>query len=116
MHKLVILIEPPDDPDLFEDRWPEFLHLVEAMPGLRREATSRVNSTLFGQTAYHMIHELFFDGMEQAEAALSSSTGQAAGRLLQVMTGGQMVLLFAEHREDDITRIQQYRQANRGAE
>ena len=110
MHKLVILIEPLEDPQPFEDRWPQFLHLVEALPGLRREASSRVAHFLYGRVPYAQVHELFFDTFAAAEAALSSPTGQQAGRLLQQMTGGRMALFFADHREDDIENLQRYRQ------
>ena len=42
MHKLVILIEPPADQAALDTGWPEFLRYAESMPGLVREATSRV--------------------------------------------------------------------------
>ena len=60
MYKLVILIKPLAEWDEFEAAWPQFLHLVEKMPGLRREATSRIDKTLFGDLRYSQIHELFF--------------------------------------------------------
>lgn len=114
--KLVILIEPPEDLSRFEDRWPEFLHLVEAMPGLRREATSRVDHYLYGPTPIFQMHELFFDSFPAAQAALASPVGQDAGRLLQYMTGGHMALYFADHKEDDLSNISRYKQADLGAE
>ncbi len=115
MHKLVILVEALDDWDAFEERWPEFLHQVEAMPGLRREATSRVVHTLYGQVSYQHMHELFFDDLAAAEVGLTSPAGQAAGRLLQSMTGGRMLLFFAEHKEDDLNHILKHRQAGNAA-
>ncbi len=48
MHKLVIWIEPLPDWERFEAEWPAFLRLAEALPGLRREATSRVEQFLYG--------------------------------------------------------------------
>lgn len=108
-YKFVILIEPLDNWDALEARWPEFLRLVEAMPGLRREATSRVEQVLFGKPVYERVHELFFDDRATTEAALASPTGQAAGRLLQHMTGGRMLLFFAEHHEDDLPNILKHR-------
>ena len=48
MHKLVILIEQQEDWQVFEADWPEFLHLVETLPGLQREATSRIDRFLYG--------------------------------------------------------------------
>lgn len=109
MYKLVILIEAPDDMQAFEAQWPEFLHLVEEMPGLRREATSQVERFLYGDDAYFQVHELFFESMVEAEQAMASSQGQAAGRLLQKMTGGRMALFIADHKEDDLARISQFK-------
>ena len=54
MYKLVILIEPSDEWQEAEKRWPEFLRMAESMPGLLREATSHVNSFLSGVTTYIM--------------------------------------------------------------
>lgn len=109
MHKLVILIEPVEDWAAFEETWPEFLHKVESMPGLRREAISRVEQYLFGDIPYQQMHELFFDSPEQARAAMASPEGREAGRLIQQMTGGRMALFFADHKEDDLENIQRYR-------
>ncbi len=111
MYKLVILIEPLNDWESFEERWPAFLHAAEAMPGLRREATSLVISPLYGQAVYTRMHELFFDTIEAAEQALSSPSGQAAGGLLQQISRGKMTLFLAEHKEDDLAHILKYRSA-----
>jgi uncharacterized protein (TIGR02118 family) len=112
MHKLVIQIEPLDDWSDFEERWPQFLHLVESMPGLLREATCRVDAFLYGDKPLAMIHELYFDSLEAAQQAMASPEGNAAGRLLQVMTHGQMTLFFADHKEDDIENLRKYRPAS----
>lgn len=109
MHKLVILIEPVEDWAAFEDVWPEFLHKVESMPGLRREAISRVDQFLFGDTVYVQMHELFFDSLQQARSAMASPEGREAGRLIQQMTGGRMTLFFADHKEDDLDNIRRFR-------
>jgi uncharacterized protein (TIGR02118 family) len=114
MYKLVILVEALEIWDSFEERWPEFLHLVETLPGLRREATSRVDVFLYGASPYLNMHELFFDSRAEAEAALSSPNGQAAGALLQQMSSGKMTLFFADHREDDLDNIQKYKRTGGG--
>ena len=109
MIKLVILIEPLDDWRAFDEAWPQFLHYAEAMPGLSREATSHVEIYLYGNLPIAKMHELFFDNLQDAQHALASAEGRAAGRLLQAMTGGRMLLFFAEHKEDDISNILKYR-------
>ena len=108
MHKLVILIESSEEWQAAEGLWPEFLHLVEAMPGLKRETTSRIERRLLGAN-YALSHELFFDTLAEAETAMTSSNGRLAGSLLQRMTGGKLALFFADHKEDDLENIIKYR-------
>ncbi|HEX9028433.1 MAG TPA: EthD family reductase [Anaerolineales bacterium] len=115
MHKLVILIESSADWNRVEESWPEYLHQAEAMPGLRREATSRVEQFLYGAHSYALTHELFFDSLEAARQAMASPQGKAAGRLLQTMTAGQVILFFADHLEDDLNHIRQYRSVDSDA-
>jgi uncharacterized protein (TIGR02118 family) len=109
MHKLVILIEPPEDYAALEETWPQFLHLAERMPGLRRESTSRVDGVLYGSVDCAIIHELYFDSLAAIHEAMSSPEGQAAGELLQLMTAGRMTLLYADHKEDNLENIQRHR-------
>ena len=108
MYKLVIWIEPLADWGRFEAEWPAFLRLAEALPALRREATSRVEQFLYGDARCRWVHELFFDTLAEAQSAMASPAGQAAGRRLQQMTGGRMTLFLAEHKEDDLAHIHQF--------
>lgn len=112
MHKLVILIHASDTWQKQEGLWPEFLHLVESMPGLRREAACKVERFLLGGAPAVYMHELFFDNQAEAEKAMASPQGAQAGALLQRMTGGRMTLFFADHKEDDLANIQKFRQAD----
>ncbi len=107
-HKLVILIENKEDWQSFEAEWPKFLHLAESMPGVQKEAISRVENALYGQS-YMKMYELYFDSREIAERALSSSQGQQAGKLLQTITKGSMSLFIAEHKEDNMANIKRYK-------
>lgn len=109
MHKLIILIGPVADTPEFSEGWPEFLHHAEDMPGLLREATIRVHDTLFGNQDYRMIHELFFDSQQALQSALASPQGRLAGHILQKITAGQLHLLTAEHKEDDIENLRKYK-------
>lgn len=108
MHKLVILIGPMSAVPDFDELWPEFLHKAEAMPGLRREVTSRVEEFLFGDQLYELVHELYFDSLREAQEAMASVEGRAAGKLLQHMTRGQITLFFADHNQDDLENIRKY--------
>lgn len=109
MHKLVILFEPQRENLVFQDDWPQFLHLVEQMPGLRREATSLVKRVLYGQYCCEVIHELFFDNLIALEQAMSSKPGREAGEWLQRMSSGKVTLLLAEHKEDELVNIREHR-------
>jgi len=108
MHKLIILIESTATPD-FHVFWPRFLHAAENIPGLRREATSRIGQVLYGDMQCSLIHELFFDSFKSLQFGLASESGKEAGRLLQEMTGGRVRLLIADHSEDELENIQKYR-------
>ena len=110
MHKLVILIDQLDDEDQFDEMWPEFLHVSERMPGLKREATCRVEDNLYGAQQHAFMHELFFESREDILKALSSTEGRNAGELLQRMTGGRMSLFIADHKEDEIENIRRFQQ------
>jgi hypothetical protein len=111
MNKLVILIEGPDIPPDFDALWPQFLHQAEQMPGLRSEATSRVTHTLFGSTRYSLMHELFFDTLDDLQTAMASLPGKQAGQLLQQMTGGRLALWVGDHNQDDLENIRKHAQA-----
>jgi uncharacterized protein (TIGR02118 family) len=110
MVKLVIQIPPFENWSAFDQFWPRFLHQAEDMPGLRREATSHVEAVLYGSANISRVHELFFDSLQAAQAAMASPHGQEAGRLLQAMTGGRVTLFLADHKEDDIEHIRMHRQ------
>lgn len=109
MHKLVIMIETPADPLAFENEWPKFLRLAEKMPGLVKETSSHVESVLFGSFTVSFIHELLFADSQGTYQAMASPQGREAGLQLQQMTGGRVILLTADHREDDLAHINQFR-------
>ena len=110
MHKLVILIDAAADTAEFHELWPQFLSLAESMPGLQREATSRVNRVLVGGLRCFMIHELFFADAPALQKAMTSPVGVQTGQLLQHLTRGKVTLLTADHREDEGANLQKYRQ------
>lgn len=110
MYKLVILIEDLPDSEQFDQMWPEFLHVSERMPGLIKEATCRVDSNLYGSYQPTLLHELFFNSIDEIKHAMSSPEGQEAGGLLQQITGGKMSLVIADHKEDDLENIRRYRE------
>jgi len=114
MHKLVILIEGAESQSNFDDLWPKFLALAEQMPGLLREATSRVDRIVFGSSSCSLIHELYFDSLEAVRQAMNSPQGLQAGQMLQKLTRGQMTLLIADHKEDELENIRKHRLTRNG--
>ena len=114
MYKLIILVESTSIP-AFHTYWPRFLHAAENIPGLRREATSRINQVLYGDVQFALVHELFFDTLPALQAGLSSQPGKEAGRILQDMTGGNVKLLIADHSEDELENIRKYKALDQDA-
>jgi len=108
MHKLVILIGSTADPTPIEKYWPEFLHQVENMPGLIKESTATVENFLYGEIQYMKMHELYFDTSEELRQAMTSPYGKAAGVLLQRITGGNLCLFIADHKEDSLENIRKF--------
>jgi uncharacterized protein (TIGR02118 family) len=108
MVKLVILIEKAGDPRKLDEHWPEFLRLAEQMPGLQRETTSRTLGSIYGMYDVALTHELYFESQEALQSAMTSPTGEAAGRMLQWLTDGRMTLFYASHHEDELANIRPY--------
>ena len=106
----MIIIPPQIEEPILTEGWPAFLHTAESMPGLQRESSVRVTASLYGTQEIGMIHELFFDTLADLQDAMRSPEGLATGQIIQQLTDGQMTLLIAEHREDDIENLQQHRQ------
>ena len=108
MYKLTILVGALEDYQRFDSRWPEFLGAAEKMPGLLREVTSRVDRVVYGERPVHLVHELYFESLKAAADAMGSPEGEAAGQILQAMTGGQVTLLLADHSEDALPNIRKH--------
>lgn len=111
MHKLIIQIPATEKLPEFDVLWPEFLHLVEQMPGLQREATSHIQHVVYGRLDCSMIHELFFQDYEALAAGLDSVAGRRAAGILHRLTRQQAILMIADHKEDNLENIQRYRPA-----
>jgi hypothetical protein len=110
MYKLMIIIPADIEDPMLNERWPDFLHAAESMPGLLRETSVRVVTSLFGDQEINMVHELFFGTLTDLQEAMQSPEGLAAGQIIQELTQGQMTLLVGEHREDDIENLRNYQQ------
>lgn len=103
MHKLVVLIRRPPDPEALERAWSEsFVPQAERMPGLRRVTVGRTVGGPARAPSVMLVHEMYFDDLPALRDAMLSPQGQAAGRALMGLAGDHSELLFAEHMEMDI--------------
>ncbi len=101
MIKLVALFTHPADPAAFDLGFSRWLPLSEAMPGLRRVAVSHVQGSPDGATPYYLIHEMFFDDLRAAHAAMSTPEGDTAARQLWSFAIDNVTLFFADHLEEN---------------
>ena len=101
MTKLVALFTHPTDPAAFDLGFSRWLPLSEAMPGLRRVAVSHVQGSPDGAAPYSLIHEMFFDDLPAAHAAMSTPEGEAAARQLWAFAADNVTLILADHLEEN---------------
>lgn len=96
----MILFRKPAALDTFENRYNDFLALVERMPEITRRQVINVTGSPFGEPAYYRILEVYFDDEARMQAALTSGAGQEAGRELSGFGRGAFELLFADVYEE----------------
>ncbi|MGP3698433.1 EthD family reductase [Rhodobacter sp. NSM] len=97
MARLLVMYRKPEDAAAF-DRHYAGIHigLAAKMPGLRSyEISDGPIATPGGESDYHLVAILRFDGMEALKAALGSPEGQAAVEDLgRFATGGADIFMF----------------------
>jgi uncharacterized protein (TIGR02118 family) len=96
MVKLVVAYGTPEDPAAFDEHYAStHAPLAEKIPNLRRFEAGKVLGTPDGTPApYYFIAELLFDGIEELQAALGTSEGQAAaGDVANFATGGATLMI-----------------------
>ncbi len=109
MYMLIILLGPVAETQSFQQQWSNFLEQAESMPHLKGEATTRVQTFLYGQRDVRMIHELFFETQSDLQTALDSQQGQAAGQIIHQIARGQVRLMTAEHKQDTIENLRKHK-------
>lgn len=98
MVKLVVGYEMPEDPAAFDAHY-ESTHipLVDKIPNLRRFEAGKILSTPDGSVApFYFMAELWFDGVEDLQAAMGSPEGQAAGADVSTFATGGATLMIAQ--------------------
>ena len=98
MVKLVVGYGTPEDPAAFDEHYTStHVPLVHKIPNLRRFEAGKILGTPDGSEApfYHLA-ELWFDSVEELQAAMGSPEGQAAGADVATCASGGAKLMIAD--------------------
>ena len=97
MVKLIALFRKPPDVESFDNHYQNFhLPLTRKIPGLRKLEVTRITGAPIGESAYHVMAELYYDSQEAMNAANASPEGRAAGKDLMSFAAGVVTLFFGE--------------------
>lgn len=100
MVKFMILFFKPANPARFEERYNNFLALVERMPSIQRRQAIHILGSPLGETPINRILEVYFEDYPALEASLKSPAGQEAGKELNLLPRDEFNMLFAEVYEE----------------
>src|SRR5688572_13764140 len=101
MVKFMILFRKPKDPEAFENRYNDFLALIERMPEIERRQVISVLGSPVGEPRYYRVLEIYFADMAQMENSLRSKAGQeAGGELVRRFQPDTFEAMFAEVYEE----------------
>jgi len=106
-YQLLILIPLNVEIQSFDEGWPSFLRSAEEMPGLIQESVNRIDNCLYGQNHLRRIYSFTFEDRTSMEQALLSPPGEKAGKILQKITEGNMILLSGEFKQDSLENIKE---------
>jgi uncharacterized protein (TIGR02118 family) len=98
MVKLVVTYGSPTDPAAFDQHYAgTHTPLVQRIPDLRRFEAGKVLGTPDGTPApFYFLAELYFDDVDQLQAAMGSDQGQAAAADVSTFATGGATLMIAE--------------------
>jgi len=97
MVKLVALYRNPADVELFDKHYFDtHIPLIKKSPGLRRLEVTRISGAPIGETKYHLMAEMYYDSLEQMNAANASPEGKAAARDLMSFAADVVTLFYGE--------------------
>jgi hypothetical protein len=105
-YQLLILIPLTVEIQSFDEGWPEFLNAAEQMPGLIEESVNRIDDCIYGQNFLRRIYSFSFEDKPSLEQALTSPSGEKAGKILHLITQGNMFLISGEYKRDLLKNIQ----------
>jgi uncharacterized protein (TIGR02118 family) len=98
MVKLVVAYGPPEAPPAFDEYYAQtHTPLAQKIPNVRRFEAGKVLGTPDGKPApFYFLAELWFDSVEELQAAMGSSEGQAAAADVPKFATGGATLMIAE--------------------
>jgi uncharacterized protein (TIGR02118 family) len=98
MVKLVVAYGAPEDSAAFDAHYAStHVPLVEKIPNLRRFEAGKILGTPDGSVPpFYWLAELWFDSVEELQAGMGSSEGQAAGADVATFASGGATLMIAE--------------------
>jgi uncharacterized protein (TIGR02118 family) len=98
MVKLVVAYGSPEDSAAFDEHYASaHVPLVEKIPNLRRFEAGKILATPDGSPPpFYFLAELWFDTIEDLQAAMGSPEGQAAGDDVPTFATGGATLMIAE--------------------
>ncbi len=98
MVKGTALFGHPEVLDTFEEHYANtHVPLVQKIPNLHRFEAARIVATPDGgEPPYYRIGELYFEDMEQMQAGLSSSEGQAVVADMQNFATGGVTMFISD--------------------
>jgi hypothetical protein len=105
MYQLILIIPTSVDLQNFDQGWPYFLEAAEKMPGLVKESLTRIDRCLYGEGSITRIYTFSFPDQDTMTAALTSKSGEIAGQIIHALTGGKVILMTGEYREDTLDNI-----------
>lgn len=100
MVKFIIVFRHPEDAEVFENVYQDFLGLVERMPHIQRRQVAHITGSPLGSPDAYRILELYFESTQDQQSALLSEIGQEAGQELQRLKRGSYDLYFADVYEE----------------
>lgn len=96
MVKFVVAFRTPTNAAAYEERYQDFLALVERMPDIQKRQVVHVLGSPQGAAPYHRILELYFADVAVLQAALLTPAGQEAGQELAKFDPNSVVMHYGE--------------------
>ncbi len=97
MIKLTALYRKPEDVEGFEKHYfGVHIPLIKQIPGLKKIEITRITGAPMGEARYHLMAEMYYDSMEEMNAANASAEGRAAVRDLMGFASDIVTLFYGE--------------------